>query len=165
MLHYGLQDAGHGVQLGGSSSVSGLQTALANLAKATLRPAINPGPIDGIVGSQTIAAVTAALGLLSEQLPTWLYVVLQAGLAVGGSTSQAKSLITQYAGPLTVAANTAAVKFRQNPPAPTTPTAPTPTTVGFFAPGWYKTPIGIVLIALLGFGTYKLVLAPRKAAA
>jgi hypothetical protein len=151
-----------GPMLSGNAEVENLQRALANLAIATNRPQINPGAADGVVGDRTVAAVIAGMDLLTSQLPTWAYLSLQAALAAGSMTSQAKSVVTSLAAPLTVAANTAAVKFKQNPT-----TGPLmPAQQGFFAPGWYKTPAGIALILIVGFVGYKLFMAqpPGKAA-
>ena len=151
--------------LRGNAAVEGLQKALVNLAQATQRPAINPGPVDGIVGSQTMAAVSAALGLLSEELPNWLYLALQTAMIAGANTSQAKQFVTSYAPQLTIAANTAAVKFKTA--APVVQPAATPANTGFlstiFPPGWYKRPsLGWVIVGIGAFAGYKLILAPSK---
>jgi len=147
--------------LAGSADVENLQRALANLAIATNRPQINPGNADGVVGDRTVSAVIAGMDLMTEHLPTWAFLAIQAGLAAGAMTSQAKGIVTQFAAPLTVAANTAAQKFKVNP----TGGALIPANQGFFAPGWYKTPAGIALLIIVGFVGYKLFLSePKKAA-
>ena len=158
-----------GAGLNGNASIESLQRALLNLSIATQRPAINPGPIDGVVGGQTMAAVNAALGLLTEELPSWLYLALQAAMMVGADTAQAKQYVAQYAPQLTIAANTAAVKYKTAGPAPTAP-AMVPAETGFFSTlfptGWYKRPsLGWVLIGIGGLAFYKLFLAsPSKTA-
>lgn len=146
---------------GTKADIENLQTALRNLSMATQRPDINPGPANtGVIDGATMSAVVASMGLLSEHMPTWAYLALQAGLIAGTATNKAKEIVGTYATQLTIAANTAAVKFRKPPP--TTAVVPYPG-AGFFAPGWYKTPMGIGLIALVGFVVYKLVIAPKKA--
>jgi hypothetical protein len=150
-----------GGYLAGDANVENLQRALINLAQATQRPAINPGRVSGIVDDPTMTAVQAAVGLLSEELPTWAYLGLQAALATGATTSTAKNFVTQYAAQLTVAMNTAAVKFKVNAPqgGGMIPMGPQ----GFFVPGWYKTPAGMVLIGIAAFVIYKLFLQDRPA--
>lgn len=152
--------------LASSASVQQLQQALVNLAISTGRPAINPGAVTGEMNDQTVVAVSSAMGLLTEELPSSVYLILQAGLLVGSATTQAKKLVEQYAPQLTIAANTAALKFHQQPPA--VPVVVQPQTSFFgnlFAPGWYKTPFGMVIIGVGAFAIYKLFLAPRPAAA
>ncbi len=165
--------------MGGDPNVQALQQALTNLAQASGRPAINPGPISGVMNDSTVAAVAAGLQIMTEELPSWLYLVLQAALVAGSATSKAKTIVTQYAGQLTIAANAAAAKIHPATSGParwaSTPTdvaqfqpmqpTVTSTVTQMFAPGWYKTPIGIAIIALGLFGVYKLFIAPPKPAA
>lgn len=148
-----------GPMLQGPAEVKSLQTALKNLSVATQRPDIDPGTIDGTVGAQTVQSVIAAQTLLSAELPSWAFVALQAALAAGAMTSKAKEAVAAAAVPLTVAANTAAVKFKK-------PTLPVPAGIAsFFGPGWYKTPFGMLLIAGGVFVGWKLFFAtPTKAA-
>lgn len=148
--------------LGGKAEVEGLQTSLRNLAVATQRPDIDPGPITGVVDARTVTAVVAAQSLLSKELPSWAFLALQAALAAGAMTSIAKEGVEKAAIPLTIAANTAAVKYKVNPAL-----YPMPTTTGFFVPGWWKTPFGIALLAAVGLVGYKLFFAdsPAKKAA
>jgi len=145
--------------LGGKAEVENLQHALTNLAIATQRPQINPGPVTGVINDATMTAVSAGLGLLSEQLPTWAYLALQAAMIAGIQTTAAKDAVASAATQLTVAANTAAVKYKVQAP-PTMALTP----AGFFAPGWYKTPMGMGLIAVVAFLVYRYVIAPKKAA-
>lgn len=142
-----------GGYLAGDANVENLQRALINLAQATQRPAINPGKVTGVVDDSTMTAIQSATGLLSEELPTWAYLGLQAAFAAGAMTSTAKNFVQQYATQLTVACNTAAVKFKTAPPAVAVQTNPV---TGFFVPGWYKTPAGMVLIGIALFVGYKL---------
>jgi hypothetical protein len=145
---------------GTKADIEALQTALRNLSIATARPDINPGPTNtGIVDAGTVSAVVAGMGLLTEKLDSWQYLAIQAGLIAGTATNKAKEVIATYAPQLTIAANTAAVKFK---------TTPVPVVVGpmsFFAPGWYKTPLGLGLIAVVGLVIYKFVIAPTPAKA
>lgn len=159
--------------LDGKADVENLQRALINLAQATGRPAINPGGVTGVVDSGTVSAVTAALGLLTEELPSWLYLTLQGGLILGSTTAQATKLVEQYATQLTIAANTAAVKFKAPQTGGKTMTfMPNAILVNQHATpssgipsGWYKTWWGIALIAIGAFGAYKIFLAPPPKAA
>ncbi len=159
LLNY--QQLGRQMQLGslsGTPEVAALQQALVGLAQATGRPQINPGQIDGTVGAQTVQAVIAGTDLMSEHLPTWAFLSLKAGMIgasmVGGAGGAAASTITTLAAPLTIAANTAAVKFRQNP------------TMGMFGAAWWTSPTGLLVIAGLAFVGYKLFLdTPAKPAA
>lgn len=148
-----------GPMLQGPAEIKSLQQALKNLSVATQRPDIDPGPISGTVENQTVQSVIAAQTLLSANLKSWEFITLQAALAVGAMTTQAKTAVAAAAVPLTVAANTAAVKYKKE-----SPMMPSSSIVGFFAPGWYKTPVGILLIAASAFVGYKLFFAPTKAA-
>jgi len=145
--------------LAGKAEVENLQRALTNLSIATQRPAINPGAVTGVMNDATVTAVSSAMGLLTEELPSWLYLALQAAMIAGASTSQAKQYVEQYATQLTIAANTASVKYKVNTPVPTQQ----PQIVGFFAPGWYKTPFGMLLIGGAAFLIYYFVIKPRQA--
>lgn len=157
---FGLSD------LASSASVQQLQQALVNLAIATNRPAINPGAVTGTMNDQTVVAVSSAMSLLTEELPSSIYLILQAGLLVGSATSQAKKLVEQYATQLTIAANAAAIKFKQQPVVVQPVIQPQTSFFGdLFAPGWYKTPVGLVIIGVGAFALYKLFLAPRSAPA
>lgn len=142
-----------------ASDIQNLQRALANLATATQRPQINPGPVTGTVNDATMTAVAAAMGLLTDQLPSWAYLSLQAGLALGAGTQQAKDVVASQATALTVAANTAAVKYKVNTPMPMGFNP-----AGFFAPGWYKTPQGMIFIGVVAFVVWKFFLQPKQAA-
>lgn len=148
-----------GMQLMGTNEIEGLQRALINLSVATQRPSINT-KITGTIDDATMVAISEALGLLTQELPTWLYLGLQGVLIVGATNATAKKYVGEYATQLTLAINAAAAKFKVNPPTPTAPTPPA--AVGFFAPGWYKTPLGIILIAAGAFAGYKIFIAPRQ---
>lgn len=142
----------------GANEIETLQRALTNLATATQRPAIT-AKVTGVIDDATMAAISEGLGLLTQELPSWLYMGLQGVMLVGATNATAKKYVGQYATQLTLAANAAAVKFKAQTPV-VTPAA-TSTVVGFFAPGWYKTPIGIGLIAVTAFIGYKLI-APSR---
>lgn len=150
----------------GANEIEGLQKALNNLSQATQKPGITT-KVTGVVDDTTMTAISEGLGLLTSELPSWLYLGLQAAMAIGASNATAKKYVGQYATQLTLAANAAAVKFKVNPPVPT-PTTTAMAPAGFFAPGWYKTPLGIGLILVVGFVGYKLLFAnsspARKAA-
>lgn len=148
--------------LDGPSEIENLQRALINLSIATQRPAINT-QVTGTVTDSTMLALSAALGLLTEELPSWLYLGLQGATMFGATNSTAKKYVGEYATQLALAINTAAVKYKQTPPVPAPP-APVATQPSFFAPGWYKTPIGVALIAVVAFVGYKLLIAPSKKA-
>jgi len=148
-----------------NASVEQLQRALVNLAVATGRPAINPGKVSGTIDDATMIALGAAIGLLSEELPNYVYLPLQATLLVGVTNATAKQYVTQYAPQITVAINTAAVKFKTSTPAPTAGTVitqPAPVQPSLFDKlfpvGWYTRPSwGWLILAAGGFATYKLV--------
>lgn len=145
--------------LAGSASVEQLQQALTNLAIATGRPAINPGKVTGVVDDQTMVAINAGMGLLTEELPNWLFLALQAAMIVGATSSTAKKYVEQYAAQLTIAANTAAVKFKTTTPVvPTTFVAqPTGLFATLFPVGWYTRPSwGWLVVGGALFGGYKL---------
>lgn len=158
MIHRQL--LGPHLQLLGVAEIENLQRALINLSVATQRPAITC-KITGVIDAETTTAIAAALGLLTEELPSWLYVGLQAVMAFGASSDTVKKYIGNYATQLTLAANTAATKYKVNPP----PTVPATTQAGFFAAGWYKTPLGIIIIAAIAFAGYKIFIAPSSAPA
>lgn len=158
--------SGPPAHLAGSASVTQLQQALKGLAAVRSRPAIDPGSTSGTVDDATMVALNAALGIIAEELPNYVYLPLQGAFAVGGTTAYAKNLVTQYAPQLTVAVNTAATKYRMSHPATTpAPVVATLPTTNMWA-GWYKTPWGIAGLAIGALVLYKLLLAkPAKAAA
>lgn len=147
----------HRLGLAGSGENQALQQALVNLATATGRPQINPGKVDGVIGTQTVMAVIAATDLLAEKLPSTAFLALKAATAGAAAsktaTTEAVKGIEFLAVPLTVAANTAAVKFKQNPSAAIV----VPPCTGFFCGAWYKTVPGMLLIGVGLFAGYKLV--------
>jgi hypothetical protein len=145
----------------GTSEIENLQRALINLGVATQRPAVTC-KITGIMDDATMMAINAGLGLLTEELPNWLYVGVQGVMIFGSTNATAKKYTGEYATQIAMAANAAAVKFKVNPPVPVVvPLAPT--VVGFFAPGWYKTPLGLLLIGAALLVGYKFFIAPTKA--
>lgn len=159
-----------GGHLAGDPNIETLQRALTNLAQASGRPAINPGPITGALNDATMAAVSSALGIITEELPGWMYLALQAAMIAGSTTSKAKQIVTQYASQLAMAANAAAVKMRPSTnvatfqPIHATMVTQAPTFwQSAFGPVWYKSPLGIALIGLGLFGFYKFFIAAPKA--
>jgi hypothetical protein len=161
-LTYRTGRGGHAQLLGtglyGTSEIETFQKALNNLGVATQRPAITCA-VNGTIDDATMLALAAGLELLTKELPTWLYVGIQGALVFGVSNATAKKYVGQYASQLTIAANTAATKFKVTPPV-VVPAAPP----GFFAPGWYKEPRGLILIAAIGLGGY-LIFSSRRAPA
>lgn len=160
-----------GGHLAGDPNIETLQRALTNLAIASGRPAINPNGITGTLNDATMAAVSSALGIITEELPGWMYLALQAAMIAGSTTSKAKQIVTQYASQLAMAANAAAVKLRPSSsnvaifqPAAVVTLSPQPTFwQSAFGPVWYKSPLGIGLIALGLLGFYKFFIAAPKA--
>jgi hypothetical protein len=150
--------SGPPAHLMGSAQVQQLQQALKNLAVSTQRPVIDPGPATGDINDATMVAVSSAMGLLTEDLPSWAYLTIQGALLAGATSSTAKNMVVQYAPQLTQAINAAAVKFHVNPTPTTTPVVAPSTSL--FAPGWWKQPWGIALLAIAAFAVYKVVLAP-----
>jgi hypothetical protein len=155
------------ITLAGTPSVEQLQRALINLAIATNRPAINPGSVSGTVDDATMAAINAAIGILTEELPTWLYLGLQAAMLAGSMTAAAKKYVEQYAAQLTIAANTAAVKYKTAAPITPATLPPTGLWATLFPSGWYTRPsLGWLIVLGASFAAYKLFLAkPAKSAA
>lgn len=149
--------------LQGTAIIETFQRALANLATATNRPGANPGKVTGVVDDATMVAFSAAINLFGEELPDTLYLVLQAAMAGGATSSAAKGFVTKYAAPLTIAINTAAVKYKA---APETAIVPTPAPGPFdalFPAGWYTRPsLGWLVVGAGAFAIYKL-LAPASA--
>lgn len=152
MIHRGVQLLGappqfgdplvnRGVQLMGPSEIENLQRALNNLGVAVQQPAITC-KVTGTLDNQTMTAISASIGHLTKELPSWLFLGLQGAMAFGAASDTAKKYIGQYATQLTVAVNTAAVRFKTTPP----PFVPASVQAGFFAPGWHKTPLGLALI-------------------
>jgi hypothetical protein len=131
-------------------NITALQNSLNNLGIKTMHPEVHCTPT-GVVDDQTVAAVVAGLGLLSDQLPTWAYLSIQAALTLGSATDEAKSIVKDYAPQLTIAANTAAAKFG----VPGMMARPTP---------WYMTPLGLLVILGSAYVLYKYVLSPTPAA-
>jgi len=162
--------SGPPAHLMGSAAIEQLQQALKGLAAVRKRPAIDPGPVTGVVDDATMVALNSALSILTEELPSYVYLALQGGFIAGGTTSYAKNMVTQYAPQITIAVNTATRKYATSHPA-TDPTPPPPVVTAstnpfasLFAEGWYKTPFGIAIIAIGAFGIYKFFLAPKPAA-
>lgn len=159
--------SGPPAHLMGTAAIEQLQRALKALADVRKRPAIDPGPITGDMNDSTMVALNAALGILSEELPSYVYMGLQAAFIAGGTTSYAKNLVVQYAPQITIALNTATTKYKQSHPA-TSPVVTDPMPVATSTwDGWYKKPWGIALILVGAFGIYKFFLAspPAKKAA
>lgn len=145
-----------------------LQVALVNLSNASHNPAINPGATDGVLVNglppdKTMAAVSQALGLINQALPTWAAVSLSIAFGVGVSTGTAKQAVLDYSADLTSATNAAAATapfYASNPAAPGTTPATTPTAP---PPAWYTTWWGLGAIAIGALGVLS-VLASHRAA-
>lgn len=156
--------AGTGLAVGGNTAVQRLQQSLAQLAIAVNRPAINPGPADGLVNQQVMMAIVQAFNILAEKLPTEAKYALQIALLAGSLSSQAMNLVKAYADILNVAAQAAIMRYSQTPnapvptpPGPTSPQTPIVPYVPYTPPPprqpvqatpWYKTTGGMV-----GIGT------------
>lgn len=144
--------AGTGLAIGGSTAVQRLQQSLAQLAVTVNRPAINPGPADGLVNQQVMLAIVQGFNILAEKLPAEARYALQIALLAGSFTSQATNLVKSYADVLNAAAQAAIMKYSQAPNAPIptnpapvyppTPAAP-PQAPAVVLP-WYKTPGGMI---------------------
>lgn len=158
--------SGPPAHLAGSAAVERMQVALKALAAVRKRPAIDPGVVSGEVDDPTMIALNAALGILAEELPAYVYLPLQGAFIAGGTTSYAKNLVTQYAAQLTIAINTATTKYKMSHPTQavvvTDPVSQQSLLAQIFAPGWYMKPHGLILIAIVLFGGYKLVSSPKK---
>lgn len=148
--------AGTGLAVGGNTGVQRLQTSLAQLAVVVNRPAINPGPADGLVDATMMMAVVQAFNILAEKLPAEARYPLQVALLAGTFTSTAMNLVKSYADVLNAAAQAAIMKYTQAPslPLPPTPGA-APGAGGQAVPApspslpvtpWFKQPLGILAI-------------------
>lgn len=140
--------------LAGSAEIIKLQQSLANLAVATGRPEFAPGRTDGVLDDATMAGVAAAVSVAANELPSWLATALQIALVGGAATQTAKNYVSQYAAQLSVAFNTAAVKYKKAP----VPVAPTP---AVFVTPWFKTWWGITGIVVGGLFVLRFIFAPR----
>jgi hypothetical protein len=157
-----------------SAAITQLQQALVGLAQASGRPAVNPGAVDGVLGTATMNAVAAGLQIASERVPQDKVVLaLNAALTLGSGTTMAKNAVTSYAPQLTlvikgVTAGMAAGVI----PKGTAPTQYTREDISIMTtPGggalatatpWYKTWWGIGAIAVGAFGAYKFLTTPSK---
>lgn len=129
--------------LGAAADVQNLQQALLALAQKTGNAAINPGPINGTLNDQTMTALQGAITYVAKDLPSSIYVPLQALMIGGATTSMAKQYVEQYATPLAMAINAANAKIAGSAP---------PGAVIVPTPAWYQTTIGKIGIvaAVLG---------------
>jgi len=165
-------------QLGAASAaIQSLQTALVGLAQASGRPAINPGPVDGILGDKTMLAVAAGLQAASERIPKdTAATVVSAALVFGATTSQAKTAVTTYASQLTVIIKAATAAYAtgliKNPSQfPIQTFAAQPSALPGAGAGsilgtgpWYKTWWGMGAIVVGAFFVYRFLAEPSKAA-
>lgn len=152
--------------LAGSASVSTLQTALLNLAMVTGRPAISPGVASGTVDTATMASIAAASGLITAELPSWLAIAMEVAMVAGSGTTTAKKFVEDHATEFTIAVNTAAAKYKATGIIPTVLPTTTPGLWDTIFPvGWYSMPsLGWLVVLGAGFGAYKLLKGPAKAA-
>ena len=122
----------------GSADISNLQQALTNLALKTGNPSFNPGPVNGDLNGQTLAALQASMSVIGKDLPGWLTLALQGAFTIGTGSSQVKNYIGQYATQIAMAVNTASARM-----SPATQT--TPIIVGSVGP-WYQQTWGMLAI-------------------
>lgn len=141
--------------LRGTTEISQLQTALANLAAQVPNPAFHPGPATGAMNDATMVALSNALGLITKELPDFLQVTISAAMIGGATTSTAKNFVSKEAARFAIAANAAAQKYRGTG-------AAAPGMIAVVEPPWYQTPFGIVAILAGVFIGYKLFIAPKK---
>lgn len=149
----------------GTADITALQQALLNLAVTANRPSSNPGPVTGVVNDATMAAIGASAGVLTEQLPSWLYLAFQVAMIAGAGTTTAKKFVEDHAAEFTIAINTATAKMKSTGIIP--PYILPTTTPGLFDTlfpiGWYTTPsLGWLVVGALGFGAYKLLKKPES---
>lgn len=136
---YGFADAAS------SAAVQRLQQAMKSLSQAANWPAADPGPIDGIVGSQTTTALLVIINTVKEvpsSVKTALSTALIAAQANANARAEAYSLVASYATALTTAILAAIARYAGS----TQPSAPTS--------GGPKTPIAQVPIPIKA-GTVK----------
>jgi len=171
-----------------SAQITALQQALLALSQASGKPAINPGPIDGILSNQTMMAVAAGLQTAAAKIPQdTVMKIVSAALALGATTTQAKTTVTNYAVSITTVIKAATVAYATGLVKGSTGTAVLPPPVvidpanidwgtakpasaitSFLTPTastpWYKQWWGIALIAVGALGAYKLLTAPKPTA-
>lgn len=151
--------AGLGATPTNDAGLQKLQAALIGLANATANAAINPGVqdgalVNGLPPDRTMAAIAAAMALITPHLPTWAGVALSVGFGVGATTTTAKQAVLDYSGPLrdAVIAATATAPYYNSTTAPGA-TAPIPAIVPV---PWYTTWWGIGAIAVGVIGAFSL---------
>lgn len=159
-----------------NSNVKKMQQALATYAKVTGYAAANPGPVDGIVGTQTVNAVIAMIPMIPK-LPSeikTLATIAPIILVDADAMKRAKSFITSKAPEITKGivglaayqAGTGTLPTPVNPPTqlPVGPTAPGAATGGSNAIFFYDTRRGAYRVAvpagLMGLGAAYREVAP-----
>lgn len=98
----------------GTAAVENLQRAMLALAQAANWPLANPGPIDGVVGTTTIAALGGIIQSVPD-IPSNLKSILAVALAAAQFNANAKAeaiqLIETYAAQLTTAITAMVAKY------------------------------------------------------
>jgi len=166
-----------------SAAITSLQQSLLALAQVSGRPAVNPGPVDGVLGDQTMSAVAAGLQVAAEKIPQSETVrVISVALAFGATSSQAKTAVNNYASQLTILFKSAAAAFASGLVKPPTVTPATGTAAKWFslpssskttaattstatAKPWYTTWWGLAGITIGAFGLVYLLTAPKHGTA
>ncbi len=170
-LSYGPGSSSLGALGAVNENIRRLQNALTALATIRGNPAINPGPIDGLIGSKTVNAVLAALPFITDKLGT-VGKVAMAGLAIlaASKPTEAANLVVSQALTLEIAVLAAAgLSSGGTPQLPPPGGNATPPLPGYM-PGnvWYKTWWGMGAIGIGAIGTLALLmsaLSPRRPAA
>mgnify|MGYP001583107801 CR=1 FL=1 len=158
--------SGFGAVAVASVPIAKLQGELHKLAEATHNPAIDPKEyagllVNGLPTDKTMAAVAAAHTVLNHKLPSWASFAISVALGLGASTTQAKTVVLQYAEQLRLAAIAATISapYYTKPPEVVAPE--TPSIFATTGP-WYKTWWGIGAMVVGGVGVISLITARRE---
>lgn len=153
------------LQAAASPSVKELQQTLTDLSAQTGQSMINPGPIDGVVGTKTRLAVSQALAYVGPKLPShlkYLGVGVAAAAVVGGSSVD--TYIHDYASQISAAIRIAMMAIAQagGGDAGGYPAVEEP----WYKKTWGMAAIGVggVVVLYLIFGGKKTAAAPAPAA-
>jgi len=124
--------------LGGSAAIENLQNALTALAQVANWPSVNPGPVDGLVGTKTLSAVIGVISSIKE-IPSSVRTVLGPILALAMTNDRAKAAaikaVSEYAAQLTVGVTAAIARYAGSSQPGSNPQTPPADTTGTPAPG------------------------------
>lgn len=86
-----------------AAEITDLQKSLIDLAKASGRPNIHPGTVNGILTDSTMLAVAAGLQAAAQKIPkNTVASTISIALALGATSAQAKTAVSASAAQLTL---------------------------------------------------------------